>query len=486
MKGDFSRLTFNPNKHFSRVLMQQGRVLLDADWNEQSDLFLHHLRLLTRDLIGPHAGPAGALGFEIKPLGPEDFSIGAGRYYVDGILCENEAPGLTFRTQTDYPQPQEGALSGGRHLVYLDVWERHITWVEDDSIREKGLGGPDTATRAKVVWQVKTLPLSERAAQDCQSLQREWESLVRQLWQPENRGRLKARAKITEGDDAKDPSTIPPGPGYRGSENRLYRVEIHRAGEAWAPDEAGGYQAATFKWSRDNGSIVFPIQSIEGGRVTLEQLGRSGDLGLQPGDLVEVLEDGDVLRARPGLLLEVLAVDQETGTVDLALRAGQELPGYEAEKHPLLRVWDHAGDPSGDPEAGRARRARDSALALQEGAWLHLEDGVQIYFEPAPGGGTGHVYRTGDYWLIPARTETADVEWPRGKSDRGELAAKALPPHGVPHHFAPLAILEFEGRQMEVRDCRCQFGGLRECRPGRGLLAGFLRWVLARLEGGRG
>ena len=35
MKGDFSRLTFDPTKHFSGVRMQQGRVQLDADWNEQ-------------------------------------------------------------------------------------------------------------------------------------------------------------------------------------------------------------------------------------------------------------------------------------------------------------------------------------------------------------------------------------------------------------------------------------------------------------------
>ena len=35
MKGDFSRLTFDPKKHYRRVLMQQGRVQVDADWNEQ-------------------------------------------------------------------------------------------------------------------------------------------------------------------------------------------------------------------------------------------------------------------------------------------------------------------------------------------------------------------------------------------------------------------------------------------------------------------
>ena len=31
MKGDFSRRTFDPRKHYSAVLQEQGRVLTDAD-----------------------------------------------------------------------------------------------------------------------------------------------------------------------------------------------------------------------------------------------------------------------------------------------------------------------------------------------------------------------------------------------------------------------------------------------------------------------
>ena len=38
MKGDFTRDLFDPTKHYSGVLMQQGRVQLDADWNEQDSI----------------------------------------------------------------------------------------------------------------------------------------------------------------------------------------------------------------------------------------------------------------------------------------------------------------------------------------------------------------------------------------------------------------------------------------------------------------
>ena len=40
MKADLTRDTFHPLKHYSRVLMQQGRVQLDADMNEQAAILL--------------------------------------------------------------------------------------------------------------------------------------------------------------------------------------------------------------------------------------------------------------------------------------------------------------------------------------------------------------------------------------------------------------------------------------------------------------
>ena len=44
-----------------------------------------------------------------------------------------------------------------------------------------------------------------------------------------------------------DPCIVPADAGYRGLENQLYRVEVHRPGDA---------SSATFKWSRDNASVA--------------------------------------------------------------------------------------------------------------------------------------------------------------------------------------------------------------------------------------
>src|SRR5687768_15835850 len=98
----------------------------------------HQRRMLARDLIGACGGPRGAAGFEISlDESGRLLMIGAGRYYVDGMLVENEHD-CAFEIQPDLPTAAyllaQSAEAGGRHLVYLDVWERIITPIEDPSL----------------------------------------------------------------------------------------------------------------------------------------------------------------------------------------------------------------------------------------------------------------------------------------------------------------------------------------------------------------
>lgn len=58
MTADFSRITFDPKKNYSNVLMQQGRVILDSDWNEMQAIISHHNSRLVDDLIGEAAYPS--------------------------------------------------------------------------------------------------------------------------------------------------------------------------------------------------------------------------------------------------------------------------------------------------------------------------------------------------------------------------------------------------------------------------------------------
>src|SRR5690242_13304748 len=83
MKGDFSRDSFDSARHFTRVLLQQGRVLTDADFNEQAAIQQHFLRAFVVDLVGRRWRVGD--GFAIGRATAEDFTIGAGRFYLGGM-----------------------------------------------------------------------------------------------------------------------------------------------------------------------------------------------------------------------------------------------------------------------------------------------------------------------------------------------------------------------------------------------------------------
>jgi len=383
------------------------------------------------------------------------------------VITYLHQPDFVFSTKASPVSPP--ALPSGLVQIYLDVWERAITYVEDDSIREVALGGPDTAARSKVVWQVKwTQPaLTTQDSPACMTLQQLYAQVQAQLQgqsEPQPRGWLQARAK--QSSPSPDPCIINPNAAYTGPENQLYRVEINRGGAAGTTTGA----SATFKWSRENGSVVYPITSGGGTtEVVVESLGRDDRFGLIDGNLVEVQDDRSVLSNLPGNLLSV-SVDSTSMTVTLN-GTPDTLLGSDETLHPLLRRWDQA---NGDSAEGGLTLDTDNCAFVKEGVWLTLEDGVQIQFQPgdsvqSPSGvATVNQYLTGDYWLIPARTATGDVEWPKvtdaqgnpETDSNGDIIPLALPPHGITHYYAPLAVISVGANGViasPVTNCRNSF-----------------------------
>lgn len=458
-RGDCTRDTFDPAKHFLRVLYQQGRVQLDADSNEQVSILLHYLQSMAKDLFGQHGGPCDS-GFRISPTQtPVDFNIGHGHYYVDGILCE--AADTAYRGQPDPPFAKGEELTKGNNLVYLDVWERHITHIEDDLIREVAFGGADTASRAKVVWQVKAtsdgpdnnpVPATTPTVGWKKWADDNWHEW-RTKWQPANRGQLRAKAKEASEQEA-GPCITSPESRYRGAENQLYRVEIHTGGRV-----NDSNRKPTFKWSRDNSAVAAAWVGTNGDKLTGIGI-RDITRGFSAGQWVELIHDEMEFRGEPGIMVKLVKVEGEVLTVDLTT-ATQPIPSDPSLlKHPKVRRWDQSCEQKA-PGAGPAKVARPDkgALLIEEGQWLTLEDGVQVYFEKSMS--SDHQYRTGDYWLIPARTATGDVEWPgpAGNPD-------ALPPHGIEHHYAPLAVISVpsNGNVTVAADLRSR-KGLNDCAP---------------------
>ena len=459
MKGDFTRDTYDPAKHYSRVLMQQGRVTLDADHNEQTAILLHYIRTLARDLIGPYAAPSEDPGFLLRyDLTNRDLIIGAGRYYVDGILVENDED-CAYSEQPDWPLPPNDPLAGeiksqagNVFWAYLDVWERHITYIEDDEIREKALNGPDTCTRAQVVWQVKALAVPgtrDPTRTDADTCAGPLGGLV-------SVSQALLAARIDPGQKVTDACITPPDSKYRGTENQLYRVEIHTSGTASTP--------ATFKWSRDNGSVASAWLGIPAGSANdlLVVHGR----GFEPGNWVELSDDTMELQGLPGMLVKLTKVQGNTLSIDPTTVPSAGLGWSDQLINPKVRRWDQTGNE--DTQLLRG------AVPIQEMTatgdyWIDLEDGVQIEFSP------GGQYRTGDYWLIPARVATGSIEWPPETDASGQpvtdadgnVVPLALPPDGIEHHYAPLAFLSLQNDNFRFGSCRCTFDPASSCfRPG--------------------
>ena len=127
MKSDISRTTFDVRKHYIKVVMQQGRVQIDADWNEQADIFRHHIQTEGRDVIGEYGVPMQDAGFAIA-FTPDnrDIVIYPGRLYIDGVLCELESA-------TRVPVVQVDTKAKRVHLHSLEVDGQRLRagqWVE--------------------------------------------------------------------------------------------------------------------------------------------------------------------------------------------------------------------------------------------------------------------------------------------------------------------------------------------------------------------
>jgi hypothetical protein len=462
MSGDYSRFRFKPTDDYSGVLMQQGRVLVDADWNEFVDLLDRHIRAETIDIIGRCVVPREPRDVDGVPLSfrivanAGNLVIGRGRAYVDGLLAENHGNPLALEFDSSLAEqrgastipygnqpylPNPTPLPGGdtRHLVYLDVWQREVTPTQNPDLIEKAIG-VDTATRLQTVWQVKVLAnVGEDVACDTPPDRiRGWLDLTRR-----SAGLL--TSGVVPGAVSTDPCIIAASGGYRGVENRLYRVEIH---------DPGVPGTATFKWSRANASIVSPVTAISGTRdeITVTRIGRDAVLRFANGDWVEITDDWHELNGRPGLMRKI---DGDPDEVNLTLKLNQSLPVGEFDvldptrRHTRVILWNQRGivrdtngnvltnlDAAGSTGLITVPNAAATSVVLEDGVIVSFDVDASVSENPAE-----RRFHTADYWCFSARTIDGTVE-----------PLVNAPPRGIHHHFCRLAIVIFAANR--VIDCR--------------------------------
>lgn len=469
MSFDLSRVRFDARRDFLGVVMQQGRVQLDSDWNEWAAQLARRLQAGTLDTFGGNAVPRiTPNGFKIEAAGGA-LSIGPGRIYVDGIMAENhgatpdewdpllaELSGTTaidFVSQPYYKNPPD-LPDGGPHLVYIDVWQRDVTALQDPDLIEPAVG-VDTTGRLQTVWQVKVLEGVGNIT--CASPDDEipgWPEIT-----APSAARLSTDTADTPGEP--DPCEVPPDAGYRGLENQLYRVEVHTGGPLGT---------ATFKWSRDNATVASRVTHINPARnrITVESIGRDDVLRFNDGDWVEVTDDWLELNNLPGELHRISVaggVDENarTLTFNTALTAGLfPVDGQQATdalRNTRVRRWDQSGQIR--REDGTALENLDDAGSSgaveirTAGTRLFLEHGILVDFDLVPAGGaaTGE-FKSGDYWVFAARSTDASLE-----------LLNSTPPRGIHHHYARLSVVDFPDDESDCRtlwppiangdDCAC-------------------------------
>ncbi|ADW69481.1 DUF6519 domain-containing protein [Granulicella tundricola] len=546
MPGDFSRSSFNWPQRYSGVLMQQGRVQLDADWNEQVALAQHRTDAEAYDTIGVCGTPKTGSGFKLQ-LTPDgqDLLIAPGRYYAGGLLCELDPEWLplavdgtsfklvsaftdgrrwrsgdwaevrrgtdasqflkigeidevtldvnfttslnagdsgsiairrayTYLTQPFFPQPEfptaaptsppnsppnsppssppfsppfsppssppQTVLPEGEYLAYLDAWQREVNWMEDGHIREVALGKPDTAVRIQTVWQLKLLNITDDVSTYLQTGKKPACNVFLPSW-----GTLLAGARTTGLLNARavplppeaNPCSLPPDAGYLGMENQLYRVEVVQGG----PTLAG----CTFVWSRDNGSVETSVVSVSPSspnQVTVTDLGDDDLHALEVGDWVELVSRDDELQNTPRFFAQIVAPapDPSLNVITLSLPVPDPSRiGADESNDFRLRRWDMLG-----------ASVTPNGIAVVDG-WLDLESGVQVQFMEGS-------FASRDYWLIPARTITADVEWP--PFEQPNTSPVPQPPIGPHHYLCRLALLASTNGDVSVQDCRTLFPAL--------------------------
>src|SRR3954469_23808801 len=103
--GDITRLLLQPGKHYVGARMQQGRTVLDSDFNEEAALGDEERRRALADIVGPTGSPDRGFKAALEvgdavtlqsvsfnggpPVETLNYRISPGTMYVAGLRFEH-------------------------------------------------------------------------------------------------------------------------------------------------------------------------------------------------------------------------------------------------------------------------------------------------------------------------------------------------------------------------------------------------------------
>jgi len=495
--ADITRFLVQPRKHYAGARMQQGRVVLDSDFNEEAELVDEDRRRALLEIVGPSGSPDEGFGADLDigdevtiqavsfnadpPIDTLNYRIRPGTMYVAGLRFEHEertiddeisGDPIVFQRDflqmraADAPQPQPGITHS--QLTYLQAWRQTATATEDQEIRERALGGIDTSVRLRRMARVQ---VREVESDDCTAA---WEEVRAQI-EAEVGGAFDetghellspARLRVTfVPGEALDPcaSCAPDDVGrYLGANNQTIRIMLA------APDR--------YVWAFDNASPLYRVElgEAEDGLVPVRMITLPRDEARWPleNTVMEflpwaaLLDNSEKVAAETGVFVRVVEgfdPDESSFRIDEA-----DL----AQVQTLVRAWDAAhpdfawlpnnADPDGNYLYLRAWHRLDSEnddilLDTAAGPANHTLLRRQGLLPEFSGGG-----RPGDYWVITVRPNTPRMVVPWSLTQAGGVA-----PHGPRHVYAPLSLVTFRppgpGEHVNtevvesIHDCRSLF-----------------------------
>ncbi len=450
MKTQISRKTFNLKKRYSGVYQQQGRMLTDADWNEKVDLEKQRIKSLMSELVeggaSQHDGFICSTGDYENPTGKLQW----GTVLVDGIqasvtaAADASGDAFDYLGQKDFPSaPEIEGPAGlynfplnGDYAIYLDVWERSVNYLEDDSLRDAALQGADTCTRTQTMAQVKLCPA---------------------VINPENpadnphKGDATLTLHLREGStslDACDPCAREVSLEDNAA-NYLFRVEVHKVTYS-----ANNIETLILKWSSENAAEQYFSDDVPAG---FKQNSYSYETLL--GNTDNFSSEKHAGRH----FIEQLGSDfPRTGT----LYTHDVYPSVDAQK--IIRRWDgfielkQASPGNWTIQAGEDRGETLAATkSLTEHAYVYLNSNypgnyAQNYLgldadevlEETPVQRLiinlntivfqleldNKAFMAGDYWFVPVRNKEDDIA-------ADEALLLQAEPEGIVHHYYRVAHL---------------------------------------------
>ena len=435
MRGDFSAWNKDRSHNFRGTLHQQGRVLLDRDWNAQTEVFNEWQETAGRDAFGAGVAAVPAevpASFRVTKAEKilvasvhAEVSVNKGRVWADGLLVESAQDLVRTATYLNPPPGQVSDLPNGlRDAVILETWLEELSPFQvPEQLIEPALGGVDTTERVHTAFRFRLFRMA--TGETCDSI------IPKLKGDFALKGKLAAKLNPTVNIDGDCP--VVESGGYTGFEHRLYRVEI--------AEKKTSIAGSWFKWSQFNGGLV--------GRGVFRPVGGGGKVEIKAN------QNAIVHSGITSFYLEALDFDTALGTwsvkygmrnvtlnadntLTLPAVAGDvffgsippETEGGEDKQH-FFRLWNAI-----EPVAQYVAVEKD----------LPDNVGIKLQFEAEAAG----KYTAHDFWTFSVRA---------GEIGNVTPLIDNKPPEGIFYHRVPLAEVNWTGTGNvvtgdDIEDCR--------------------------------